>query len=129
MNDPKGYLEPPPGAASSCFDWPQARRRLESASDLSRIAAPPQLDTRGPRRWLQMLLAKVVLRLTRFITSRQTDCNVCLSEAARDVAEGLHEVEKQVVENQERIRQLEARLAQLQRRTGCGMGQPQRSAG
>jgi hypothetical protein len=120
---------PPPAAAAPAFDWLEARRRLELAADVAIIAAPPHLESRGPRRWLQTFLARVVIRLTRFITSRQADYNVCLLETARDVVEALHEVERQADENQQRIQQLESCLARLQTRTGPGAGRPVRSAG
>jgi hypothetical protein len=121
---------PPPVPPPYTFHWLEAHRRLDIALRMAHIAAPPELhNTRGPRRWAERFLAKVVTRLTRFITARQTDYNVCLYETAHEVADSLHDIERQVLENQERIRHLEACLAQLQEEPGAGAGQAERKAG
>jgi hypothetical protein len=116
---------PPPWT----FNWLEGRRRLQVAAAMAHIANPPQLqDSRGLKRWLSNLIAKVVIRLTRFMTNRQTSCNVCLLETMHDLASGLHEIETRTIQNQEQIRHLEACLARLQI-GGDGPARAERQAG
>jgi hypothetical protein len=116
---------PPPWT----FNWLEARRRLQIAAGMAHIAQPPQLQhSRGLKRWLSSLTAKVVLRLTRFMTNRQTDCNVCLVETLLDMAEALHEAETRSIQYQEQIRHLQACLVQLQMRGGS-LSPAERKAG
>jgi hypothetical protein len=70
----------------------------------------------GWRRSVARVASRIVLYLTRFLTSRQTDFNVCLLDALREMGEALHVVETRVVQQQEQIRLLEACLSQLQLR-------------
>jgi hypothetical protein len=111
-------VRPPPPAPWK-YNWQEGRRLLQGADALTHISAPPQLsDSHGPKRWLSSLVAKVVIRLTRFMTNRQIDFNVRLLAAVRDMVEALHEIETRSIENQEQIRHLEACLTQLQLRAG-----------
>jgi hypothetical protein len=98
-----------------CLNWLEVKGRLGNAAELTEAGTPPGLNRApGMRRWVAGLLARVVLRLARFITSRQTAYNVTLLDLVRDTAEALHEVETRLVEQQERLRHLEATLAQVQ---------------
>jgi hypothetical protein len=98
-----------------CLNWLEVKGRVRGATDLAEAGLPPGLNRApGVRRWLAGLLSRVVLRVTRFITSRQTGYNVALLDLVRDTAEALHEVETRLREQEERVRQLEATLAQVQ---------------
>ncbi len=116
----------PQAPAPWTFNWMEARRRMDIASRMSRIAAPPQLsNSRSWRRWISSLTARTVTRLTRFMTNRQTDYNVCLLETVHDLAAALHEMETRAIQNQEQIRQLENVLVQLQMRMGSSCNREQ----
>jgi hypothetical protein len=99
------------------FNWLEAKALLRTAATFAEAGTPPPLEgMRGPKRWLAAQLARVVRRLTRFITTRQTDYNVSLLDTVRDLAESLHETETRLLQQQVQIRQLEALVGQLQLR-------------
>jgi hypothetical protein len=117
---------PPPYA----FHWLEARRRLEIAARMSQLSAPPQLENvRGPKRWLSLLLGKIVIVMTRFMTNRQIDYNVNLMETVEDMVKALHELETLALQNQEHIRHLESCLTRLQLQTSIAPEVPGRKAG
>ncbi len=58
----------------------------------------------------------MVLILTRFITSKQTDLNINLLLTLREMGEALHAIETRVIQQQEQIHLLETSLSQLQLR-------------
>ncbi len=97
------------------FNWLEAKSLLKTAAKYAEAGQPPSHDNRhGFKRWVVQLVSGAVLRLTRFITTRQTDYNVSMLDTVRDMAEALHDVETRVVQQQEQIRQLEAVVARLQ---------------
>jgi hypothetical protein len=97
------------------FNWLEAKTLLKTAARYAEAGQPPTHDNRhGLKRWVVELISRTVLRLTRFITTRQTDYNVSMLDTVRDMAEALHDVETRVVQQQEQIRQLEAVVCQLQ---------------
>jgi hypothetical protein len=97
------------------FNWLEAKTLLKTATLYAEAGKPPLLENKhGLKRALAKFAAKVVLRLTRFITTRQTDYNVSVLDTVRDLAEAMHDVETRVVQQQEQIRQLEALVSQLQ---------------
>jgi hypothetical protein len=109
------------------FNWLEAKALLKTAARYAQAGQPPSHDNRhGLKLWAVKLLSRTVLRLTRFITTRQTDYNVSLLDAVRDMAEALHDVETRVVQQKEQIRQLEALVCQLQLRSGSAS--PERKA-
>jgi hypothetical protein len=102
-------------AGNWSFNWLEVKTRFPVIAECAQAGAPPRLEgLRGPRRWLAWLRGRMVLRLCRFITSRQTDYNVELMDLVRYTMEALHDVEARVVQQQKRIRQLEDCLVQLQ---------------
>jgi hypothetical protein len=99
------------------FNWLEAKSLLKTAGKYAEAGQAPTHDNRhGIKLWVVKLLSRTVLRLTRFITTRQTDYNVSILDTVRDMAEALHDVETRVVHQQEQIRQLEALVCQLQLR-------------
>jgi hypothetical protein len=126
--DADNPVRPPPPPPYR-YNWQEGRRLLQGADALTHISAPPQLtDSRGLKRWLTNLVAKAIIRLTRFMTNRQIDFNVRLLAAVRDMVEALHEIEARSIENQEQIRHLEACIARLQLRADCSPPQAERPA-
>jgi hypothetical protein len=106
------------------FNWLEAKAILKTAATFAECGKPPTHENRhGLKLWVARLLSNTVIRLTRFITSRQTDYNVSLLDTVRDMAEALHDVETRVVGQQEQIRQLEAVVCQLQLRAGFPAGE------
>jgi hypothetical protein len=106
------------------FNWLEAKTTLKTAAAFAEAGKPPTHDNRhGLALWFARLLSRTVLRLTRFITSRQTDYNVSLLDTVRDMAEALHDVETRVVNQQEQIRQLEAVVVRLQLHAGLPLGE------
>jgi hypothetical protein len=97
-----------------CLNWLEVKDRLCGLAELAQAGTPPRLPgARRLRRRLAGLLARGVMRLSRFITSRQTDYNVELLNLVRYTAEGLHDVETRVVQQQEQLGHLETCLGQL----------------
>ena len=94
------------------FNWPQVQACLNTADRLA--PGPTAVPALGRYGGLKRLLARMVLRgflaLARVITVRQSDLNARLVEALRETAEGLRNLEKQVVRQNERIQRLEAML-------------------
>jgi hypothetical protein len=108
-------------SAAWSFNWLEVKSRLKIGAGLAHLGAVPLLPRfHGLTRRLALAGAKVVLYLTRFLTSRQTDFNVCLLDALREMGEALHTVETRVVQQQEQIRLLEATVNQLQLRLSSG---------
>jgi septal ring factor EnvC (AmiA/AmiB activator) len=99
-------------AADPGFNWPQVQACLNSAARLAPV--PTTVPTLGRFRGLTRLLARLALRgflaLARVITVRQGDLNARLIEALRETAEGLRNLEMQVVRQNQRIQRLEAQL-------------------
>jgi hypothetical protein len=108
-------------SAAWSFNWLEVKSRLKIGSGLAQLGAMPLLPRfHGLKRRLALAASRVVLYLTRFLTSRQTDFNVCLLDALREMGEALHTVETRVVQQQEQIRLLEAAISQLQLRVSSG---------
>lgn len=102
------------------FNWLEVKARLKIGAGLAQLGAVPLLPRfHGIRRKLALAASRVILFLTRFLTSRQTDFNVCLLDALREMGEALHSVESRVVQQQEQIRLLEATISQLQFRVAA----------
>jgi hypothetical protein len=105
------------GASAWTFNWLEVKSRLKIGSALAQMGAMPLLPRfHGVRRRLALAAARVILHLTRFLTSRQTDFNVCLLDALREMGESLHTVETRLVQQQEQIRLMDATISQLQLR-------------
>jgi hypothetical protein len=119
------------GSAAWTFNWLEVKSRLKIGAGLARLGDTPLLRRyHGWKRRVALAASKVVLHLTRFITSRQTDCNHCILDVLHEMGEALHSVETRVVRQQEQIRLLEASLNQLQLRlcTGSARGELERKA-
>ena len=115
------------GASVWSFNWLEVKSRLKIGAGLAQLGAMPLLPRlHGLRRRLALLAARVILTAARFLTSRQTDFNVCLLDALREMGEALHSVETRVVQQQEQIRLLEATVSQLQLRA-AGTGSSRRA--
>ncbi len=96
-------------------------RRMERHADIA--AGVPELPRfRGPLRVLARLLARCVLHISRFLTSRQRECNYAVLSALRNLHDGLARLE----EAQERQRR-ELR-AELERLIEQRLGEPGRKA-
>jgi hypothetical protein len=96
-------------------------RRVERHADIA--AGVPDLPRfRGPLRVLARLFARCVLHISRFLTSRQRECNYAVLTSLRNLHEGLARLE----EAQERqLRELRAELERLVERR---LGEPDREA-
>jgi hypothetical protein len=102
------------------FNWLEVKARLKIGAGLAQLGAVPLLPRfHGMQRQLALAASRLILFLTRFLTSRQTDFNVCLLDALREMGEALHSVESRVVHQQEQIRLLEATISQLQFRVAA----------
>ncbi len=111
------------GSSAWSFNWLEVKSRLKIGAGLAQLGAVPLLPRfHGLQRRLALAASRLILYLTRFLTSRQTDFNVCLLDALREMGEALHSVETRVVQQQEQIRLLEATLSQLQLRVTSGGG-------
>lgn len=112
------------------FNWLEVKSRLKIGAGLAQLGAVPLLPRfHGIKRRMALAASRVILFLTRFLTSRQTDFNVCLLDALREMGEALHSVESRVVQQQEQIRLLEATISQLQFRvTAPRFGELERKA-
>ncbi len=110
-------------AAAWSFNWLEVKSRLKIGAGLAQLGAVPLLPRfHGLKRRLALAASRGVLYLTRFLTSRQTDFNVCLLDALREMGEALHTIETRLVQQQEQIRLLEATVSQLQMRVSSGSG-------
>lgn len=108
---------PSRGSSAWAFNWLEVKARLKIGAGLAQLGALPLLPRfHGLQRKLALAASRVILYLTRFLTSKQTDFNVCLLDALREMGEALHSVETRVVQQQEQIRLLEATVSQLQLR-------------
>jgi hypothetical protein len=108
-----------PSQGGWTFNWLEAKGQVRTAERFVQAGTPPLLENaHGLKRRLGMLVGRIVMRLTRFITTRQTDYNRNVLDLVRDMAEALHDVEGRVIGQQEQIRQLESCLAQVQLRAG-----------
>ncbi len=109
------------GSSAWSFNWLEVKARLKIGAGLAQLGAVPLLPRfHGLQRRLALAASRLILYLTRFLTSRQTDFNVCLLDALREMGEALHSVETRVVQQQEQIRLLEATISQLQLRVASG---------
>lgn len=105
------------GSSVWSFNWLEVKSRLKFAEGLSRLGSMPLLPRfRGMKRQLALAASRLVLVLTRFITSRQTDFNLNLLETLREMGESLHAIETRVIQQQEQIHLLETALSQMQMR-------------
>jgi hypothetical protein len=87
-------------------------RRVEKHADIA--AGVPELPRfRGPLRVVARLLAGVVLYLSRFLTSRQRECNYAVLNALRNLDRGLSRLEQ---EQERQLRRLRADLERLEQR-------------
>lgn len=108
---------PPDGSSVWSFNWLEVKSRLKIAAGLSQLGVLPLLPRfHGIKRRLALAASRVILYLTRFLTTRQSDFNVCALDALRGIGEALHAVETRLVQQQEQIRLLEATVSQLQMR-------------
>ena len=84
-------------------------RRVERHADIG--AGVPELPRfRGPLRLVARLLARVVLYLARFLTSRQRECNYAVLNSLRNLHRGLARVEE---EQARQLRQLRTDMDRL----------------
>ena len=112
---------PPDGSSVWSFNWLEVKSRLKIAAGLAQLGAVPLLPRfHGIKRRVALAASRVILYLTRFLTTRQSDFNVCALDALRGMGEALHAVETRVVQQQEQIRLLEATICQLQLRLAGG---------
>lgn len=112
---------PPDGSSVWSFNWLEVKSRLKIAAGLAQLGAMPLLPRfHGIKRRLALAASRVILYLTRFLTTRQSDFNACALDALRGIGEALHAVETRVVQQQEQIRLLEATICQLQLRLAGG---------
>ena len=108
---------PPDGSSIWSFNWLEVKSRLKIAAGLAQLGVVPLLPRfHGLKRRLALTASRAILYLTRFLTTRQSDFNVCALDALRGMGEALHAVETRVVQQQEQIRLLEATITQLQLR-------------
>lgn len=108
-------------AAAWTFNWLETKSHLKLASVHARLDVPPVLPRyHGLKKRVALTTSRIVLFLTRFILRRQTELNLCLLDAVREMGEALHSVETRVIQQQEQIRQLEATVSQLQLRVSSG---------
>jgi hypothetical protein len=114
---------PARGSSAWSFNWLEVKARLKICAGLAQLGAVPLLPRfHGIQRRMALAASRLILYLTRFLTSRQTDFNVCLLDALREMGEALHSVETRVVQQQEQIRLLEATISQLQLRVANNSG-------
>lgn len=110
---------PSTGSSAWSFNWLEVKARLKIGAGLAQLGAMPLLPRfHGIQRKLALAVSRVILYLSRFLTSRQTDFNTCILDALREMGEALHSVETCVVQQQEQIRLLEATVSQLLLRVG-----------
>jgi hypothetical protein len=108
---------PPDGSSIWSFNWLEVKSRLKIAAGLAQLGVLPLLPRfHGVKRRVALAASRVILYLTRFLTTRQSDFNSCTIDALRGMGEALHAIETRVVEQQEQIRHLEATISQLQLR-------------
>ena len=104
-------------ASAWSFNWLEVKSRLKIADGLAKLGAMPLLPRfHGLKRRVALTASRVVLVLTRFITSKQTDLNVYLLRRLREMGEAMHAIETRVIQQQEQIHLLETSLSQLQLR-------------
>lgn len=103
-----------PDFAIPPFNWPQLSITLTGIAPHAQVGTemPPIRRYRGPFRYGAALVAKVVLYVSKFLTTRQREYNVALLEFVRELGEGVRNLELRVIRQAERIRELEAALAQ-----------------
>jgi hypothetical protein len=78
-------------------------RRVEGHADIG--AGVPELTRfRGPLRFVARLLARAVLHLSRFLTSRQRECNYAVLNALRNNHRGLSRLEQELERQFQRLR-------------------------
>jgi|GEM_PF-3027834 hypothetical protein len=108
---------PPDGSSIWSFNWLEVKSRLKIAAGLAQLGVMPLLPRfHGLKRRLALAASRIILYLTRFLTTRQSDFNVCTLDALRGMGEALHAIETRLVQQQEQIRLLEATITQLQLR-------------
>jgi hypothetical protein len=107
------------GLSARAFNWLEVKARLKIGAGWAKMGELPLLPRfHGLRRRLALFAARGVLYLTRFLTGRQSEFNVCLLDALREMGEALYTVETHLMQQQEQIRQLEATVGLLQMRVG-----------
>jgi hypothetical protein len=108
----KAAIMPGPSDEVPAFNWVQVQASLSNAARLA--PAPTEVPSLGRFRGLTRRLVQLVMRgflsLARVVTVRQGDCNARLIEALRATAEGLRNLERQVAQQHERLRRMEAVL-------------------
>jgi hypothetical protein len=115
-------------ASAWSFNWLEVKSRLKIADGMAKLGAMPLLPRfRGLKRRVALAASRVVLVLTRFITSKQTDLNINLLLTLREMGEAMHAIETRVIQQQEQIHLLETSLSQLQLRLS-GSSAPVRKA-
>lgn len=103
--------------AAWCFNWLEIKDRLKIGAGLAQLGGAPLMARfHGIKRRLALAASRIVLYLTRFLTSRQTDYNVCVLDILREMGEALHISETRLIQQQEQIRLLQATINQMQMR-------------
>jgi hypothetical protein len=103
--------EPPAGGNGSFAAELRAAslRRVEEHANIA--AGVPDLPRfRGPMRVLARLIARCVLHISRFLTSRQRECNYAVLSSLRNLHEGLARLEEA---HERQLRELRAELERL----------------
>ena len=107
----------PHASILSSYNWLEVKARLKSATGQTKLGELPLLHLfHGVKRRVALTVARGVLYLTRFLTNRQSELNVCLHDVLFQVAEAVNELELRAVQQQERIRLLEETIDQLRLR-------------
>jgi hypothetical protein len=97
-------------------------RRVEKHADIA--AGVPDLPRfRGPLRMLARLLARCVLHISRFLTSRQRECNYAVLSSLTNLHEGLVRLE---AAQQRQLHELRALRAEVQRLVEQRLAEPDR---
>jgi hypothetical protein len=111
-----------PFLASAGAGWSAVFGRLADVDRLAHLGATIPEMTAVPRPlWpLARLLGRVVLYLARFLTRQQTEYNqavlAALQQLSGAAARRLNEMERQLLQTQEALREAERRLDELQQR-------------
>lgn len=106
------------GLGGPAFNWLQVHCRLNAAERLAQAddSVPHLWRFPGPLRHLARLLGRLFLYAAQLVTVRQGQFNRSLLQTLREAGEGLRNLEVQVCQQEERLRDLERALDRIDAR-------------
>ncbi len=107
---------PTPVADAPIYNWPEVSSYLGRAAAVAVADDAPPVSPRhtGLRRVIFVSVRKLAVTLLRFLTVRQSEYNLGILHALREMGKAVRSLEQRLAERDHEIRQLRERLSHLE---------------